>query len=487
MVSATEHRDMSASRPNVLLLLTDQERADLVAPDGLPVDTPNIDRLREEGMWFESAYTPTSICTSARASLLTGLYSHAHGLLNNSHEADAIRTDLPEELPTLGELLAESGYTNTYLGKWHVSHNHTPGDFGFRYFGGSDYHHDNFDVAFEHFRESQGIRVPEVDVEDKIYAGEGDDTTLIAGTDPVPVEASRPYFLAERTINALERWVDDDRQPCFHRTDFLGPHHPYVVPEPYASMYEPTEIEPWSNYAETFESKPRVHEQYLHYRGVEGFEWETWAEAIAKYFGFMTLIDDQIGRILDALDDLGMADKTAVVHTSDHGDLTGSHRLFNKGPMMYDETYRIPLVVRWPGVVDPGSQSTDFVRLHDLMPTFLDWAGIEPPEGIHARSIQPLLMGDLPDDWPASTYAQYHGDEFGLYSQRMVRTEEYKFIYNGPDRNELYDLTADPHELRNLADHPAYADVQREMEGRLVDWMDEVDDSLRRWVPKTLQ
>jgi len=121
------------------------------------------------------------------------------------------------------------------------------------------------------------------------------------------------------------------------------------------------------------------------------------------------------------------------------------------------------------------------------MPTFLDWAGIDPPEGIHARSIQPLLMGDLPDDWPASTYAQYHGDEFGLYSQRMVRTEEYKFIYNGPDRNELYDLTADPHELRNLADHPAYADVQREMEGRLVDWMDEVDDSLRRWVPKTLQ
>ena len=474
---------MSSSRPNILLLLTDQERADLVAPDGLPVETPNIDRLREDGMWFKSAYTPTSICTSARGSLLTGLYPHAHGLLNNSHEADAIRTDLPAELSTLGELLADSGYTNTYLGKWHVSHNHTPGDFGFRYFGGSDYHHDNFDVAFEHYRESQDIAVPETDVKDRLYT-DSDDRTLVAGTDPVPVEASRPYFLAERTINALERWVDDD-SPCFHRTDFLGPHHPYVVPEPYASIYEPTEIEPWPNYAETFDGKPRVHEQYLQYRGVAGFDWEKWAEAVAKYFGFMTLIDDQIGRVLDAVDDLGLADETAVVHSSDHGDFTGSHRLFNKGPMMYDETYRIPLVVRWPGVVDPGSRSEEFVRLHDLMPTFLEWADVDAPEGLHARSIHPLLTGERPEEWPESVYAQYHGDEFGLYSQRMVRTHRYKLVYNGPDRNELYDLGADPHELRNLIDHPQYTAVQGELEQRLVDWMDRVDDSLRRWVPKT--
>ena len=477
---------MSASRPNVLLLLTDQERADLVAPDGLPVETPNIDRLREEGMWFSSAYTPTSICTSARASLLTGLYPHAHGLLNNSHEADAIRADLPAELPTLGELLAESGYTNTYLGKWHVSHNHTPGDFGFRYFGGSDYHHDNFDVAFEHYRESRGIRIAETDVEDRIYTGTGEDGTLVAGTDPVPVEASRPYFLAERTINAVERWVDGDSQPCFHRTDFLGPHHPYVVPEPYASMYDPGEIEPWGNYAETFDGKPRVHEQYLRYRGVDGFDWETWAEAVAKYFGFMTLIDDQIGRVLDAVDELGLAEETAVVHTSDHGDLTGSHRLFNKGPMMYEETYRIPLVVRWPGVVEPGSRSDEFVRLQDLMPTFLEWADAEVPGGLHARSIHPLLRGETPTDWPDSVYAQYHGDEFGLYSQRLVRSDRYKLVYNGPDRNELYDLEADPHELQNLVDHPQYADIRADMAQRLTDWMDAVDDSLRGWVPDTL-
>ncbi len=482
-----------SSRPNILLLLTDQERADLVAPDGLPVETPNIDRLRESGMWFESAYTPVSICTSARASLLTGLYPHAHGLLNNSHEADAIRTDLPASIPTFGELLEESGYDNTYLGKWHVSHSRGPGDFGFRYFGGSDVHHDNFDVAFDYYRETRGISVEEAAVEDRIYAGEGEAKTFVAGTDPVPIEASRPYFLAEVTINALERWVSGDANldqsegPFFHRTDFLGPHHPYVVPEPYASMYDPADIEPWPNYVESFDGKPRVHKRYLEYRGVADFNWETWSRAIAKYFGFMTLIDDQIGRILDALEKLGVADDTIVVHTSDHGDLTGSHRLFNKGPMMYEETYQIPLIVRWPGVVDAGSRSSALVGLHDLMPTFLDWADVDGPEDIHGRSLEPLLRGNDPDTigWPDSIYAQYHGDEFGLYSQRMVRTADYKFVYNGPDRNELYDLNADPHELQNLIAHPHYEEVRTEMQRRLAEWMDEVDDSLRRWVPKT--
>ena len=472
------------SRPNILLLFTDQERADLVAPDGLPVETPNIDRLREEGMWFDSAYTPTSICTSARASLLTGLYPHAHGLLNNSHEADAIRTEFSERLPTFGELLDSSGYTNTYLGKWHVSHERGPSEFGFRYFGGSDVHHDNFDVAFNYYRETRGISIEESAVEDRIYAGSGENKTLIAGTDPVDVEASRPYFLAEVTINALERWADGDG-PFFHRTDFLGPHHPYVIPEPYASMYDPSKIEPWDTYAETFNGKPRVHEQYLGYRGVSEFDWEVWSRIVAKYFGFMTLIDDQIGRILDAVDELGLTDETAVVHTSDHGDFVGSHRQFNKGPLMYDETYRIPLVIRWPDVVEPATHTEAFVRLHDLMATFLEWADIERPSGLHARSIHPLLTGQQPDNWPESVYAQFHGDEFGLYSQRMVRTHQYKFVYNGPDRNELYDLTADPGELQNLIGHPEYAAARDKMSTRLTDWMDRVDDSLGGWVPNT--
>ncbi|ELZ34005.1 sulfatase [Halogeometricum pallidum JCM 14848] len=476
---------MTDTRPNVLFLLTDQERADLLAPDGLPVETPNLDRLRDEGTWFDRAYTPVSICTSARASLLTGLYPHAHGMLNNSHEADAVRTDLPEDLPTFGELLAESGYENGYAGKWHVGRTRGPESFGFEYFGGSDDHHDEaLDTRYKRYRES--LDVGEETVEDAVYADDGEGGMVVSGTTSLPPEATRTYFLAELTIDAIERRAEGGDAPFFHRTDFLGPHHPYVVPEPYASMYDPDDIDPWPSYAETFEGKPRVHEEYTRYRGVEEFDWETWAELVAKYFGFMTFIDDQVGRILDALEAHGLDEETAVVHAADHGDFTGSHRQFNKGPLMYEQTYRIPLVVR-----DPTRETVDeidaFVRLQDLMPTFLEWADAEVPSELHARSLLPLLAGDEPDDWPDSVYAQYHGDEFGLYSQRMLRTERYKFVYNGPDRNELYDLRTDPHELRNLVDHPHYEDEKRELQETLAEWMDEVADPLGKWVPKTFR
>jgi arylsulfatase A-like enzyme len=510
----------SENRPNVLLLLTDQERYDVSAPrdsedaSGTPdVQTPAMDRLQAEGMRFDRAYTPVSICSSARASLLTGLYPHAHGMLNNCHEADAVRPNLPSDLPTFGELLADAGYDNTYVGKWHVGRDQTPADFGFEYLGGGDSHHDDADPAFLEYLDEHGVEPGAIELEDAVYTNDETDEP-IAATNPVPEEATRTYYLAEQTVERIRELGEGDRddgndrdgegdhgsdeneEPFFHRTDFLGPHHPYVVPEPYASMYDPEDIEPWPTFAETFDGKPRAHEQYLSYRNVEGFDWDRWSRAVAKYFGFVTFIDRQIGRILDALDEAGLADDTVVVHAADHGDFTGSHRQFNKGPMMYEETYHVPLMARWPGRTDPGTGRDEFVHLHDLMPTFLEIGGVEPPEGIHGRSLVPLLEGNAPgdgsdgaanpDDWRDSAFAQYHGDEFGLYSQRMVRTDDYKFVYNGPDRNELYDLRDDPHELRNLIDHPEYEAVRDELAERLARWMRETNDGLSQWVGESL-
>ena len=467
--------------PNVLLLLTDQERYDVSAPGGPAVWTPTMDCLQSEGMRFDRAYTPISICSSARASLLTGLYPHAHGMLNNCHEPDAVQPNLPADLPTFGELLTGAGYDNSYIGKWHVGRDQTPADFGFEYLGGGDGRHDAGDAAFRDHLRSHGVEPGEVELEDAVYTDEGQ---LLAATTPVPAEATRPYYLAERTIDRLGD-VDGD-EPFFHRADFVGPHHPYVVPEPYASMYDPDDIEPWPTFDETFDGKPRAHEQYLAYRGVEGFDWDRWSDAVAKYFGFVTFIDHQMGRILDALDDEGLAESTAVVHTADHGDFTGSHRQFNKGPLMYEETYHVPLMVRWPDVVEPGSTCEAIVRLHDLMPTFLDLGGVDPPDGLHARNLRPLLEGSRPADWPDSVFCEYHGDEFGLYSQRMVRTRDRKFVFNSPDRNELYDLARDPHELRNLVDHPEYESVRADLERRLAEWMRETDDVLSTWVADLL-
>ncbi|RQG97470.1 sulfatase-like hydrolase/transferase [Natrarchaeobius oligotrophus] len=495
-------------RPNVLFVLTDQERYDVSAPDGPPVKTDAMDALSSDGMRFTRAFTPISICSSARASLLTGQFPHGHGMLNNCHEADAIRANLPSDVPTFSELLAENGYDCTYTGKWHVGRDRTPEEYGFSYLGGSDTHHDDIDEAFEEYRRERGVPLGSVDLEEVLYTGDDprdDDGTFVAAKTSIDVEATRAWFLAERTIEAIEAHADDGGEfdgvdgdgPFFHRADFYGPHHPYVVPEPYASMYDPSEIESPASYAETFDGKPRVHENYLAYRGVADFDWELWAEAVAKYWGFVTLIDDQLGRILEALEEHGLADETVVVHASDHGDFVGGHRQFNKGPLMYDDTYRIPLQVRWPGVVDPGSVCEHPVHLHDLAPTFLELADVAAPETFDARSLVPLLEGDEDGhgrdgsgrddgDWPDSVFAQYHGDEFGLYSQRMVRTARYKYVYNGPDVDELYDLEADSGELQNLIDHPDYERVRREMRKRLIEWMDETADPNRGWVPDVL-
>lgn len=474
---------MSEDHPNVLFILTDQERYDSTAPNGPPINTPALDRLSQEGMRFEHAYTPISICSSARASLLTGLYPHNHGLLNNTHEADAIRPNLPPEIPTFGEILTDKGYRNTYIGKWHVGRDNSPEDFGFRYLGGSDRHHDNIDRAFEEHRSDLGIDVQETNLENPIYT---DDGLLVAATDPAPVEACRPHFLADRTIEELHHIADEDR-PWFHRTDFLGPHHPYVIPEPYNQMYEPANIDLPDSYTETFDGKPQVHENYVDYRGVNSFDRSIWTQVIAAYRGFTTLIDTQINRILDALDDLGLTENTLVIHTSDHGDFVGSHRQFNKGPLMYDDTYRIPLQVRWPNVVTAGSVTDVPVRLHDLMPTFLSVSDARIPDTIDARSLEPLLTGDVSGEWPKYIVGEYHGDEFGLYTQRMIRNKRYKYVFNTPDIDELYDLEADPAELQNLISHPEYEEIRQELLENLLRWMDETTDPLRKWVSNVLQ
>ncbi len=483
----------SHSPPNVLLLLTDQQRYDCTVAPELGVKTPHIDRLMREGVSFENAYTPIGICSSARASLLTGLYPHTHGMLNNCHGSDALEPNLSTDHDTLGDTLSAAGYRVTNAGKWHVGRDQSPSEFGFEALSGTE--NAATSTAFHAYQQACGIDEDEpIELTDTIVANAGTDEILVAATTSLPPEATWTYYLAERTIAHLESLADGQAttdEPFFHRTDFEGPHHPYVVPEPYASMYDPAAIEPWENFRETFDGKPHVHEQFVRYRGVADFGWDIWASAIARYFGFLTFIDAQIGRILEALESTGLAETTVVIHAADHGDMTGSHRQFNKGPAMYEEVYHIPLIVRGPGVA-AGAKREELVRLHDLMPTILDFAGCEPPAHIagHSRSLRPLLERG-PDDesveWPDTLCAEYHGDEFGLYSQRLVRRGQYKLVYNAFDTNELYDLKADSGELQNLISHPDYGAIKRDLLEALLTWMDDTDDPIATWTRRGLE
>ena len=167
-----------------------------------------------------------------------------------------------------------------------------------------------------------------------------------------------------------------------------------------------------------------------------------------------------------------------VVYAADHGDMLGSHRLFNKGMYMYDETYRIPLIMRWPGYMPAGTECDAFVSLVDLMPTMLDLAGVGIPECLDGRSLRPWLRGATVTDWPDDIFAEFHGYESALFSQRMVRTRSWKYVYNPGAEDELYDVESDPGELRNLAPDLGYRHVLRRMKVRLCTWMERTGDDI---------
>lgn len=467
----------SDQRPNIVLVVSDQERWDVLGCYGSPIcRTPNLDRLAAEGVRFETCLAPAAICSPARASLLTGLFPHGHGILNNTHEPDAIRTELPAELPTYPELLRDAGYRLGYVGKWHVGRL-GPESRGF---------HDvatHVDVTASTGEESIVTEEPSVD--EPVFARYPRGRLLVAGIDRRPAEKTETRRDVEAAIDMIERYATLDTPFCL-RLDLEGPHHPYVPPEPFASMYDPASIPPWPSFDEDTTTKPAAQRRLLEQRGVAGWSWEQWAPVVARYFAFVTFIDSEIASVIAAIDHLGLGDSTFVIHTADHGDMTGTHGgQFNKGPLGYDEVYRVPLLVRGPGIARGGvcHQPVSSVA---LMPTILELAGVTPPEGLHVGSLGALLSELEGGAQDASVFAEYHGEEWGLYSQRLVRTATAKYVYSPHGTDELYDLTADPHETVNRIDDAAVDALRTDLRARLLEWMVKTGDPLALWAGRLL-
>jgi arylsulfatase A-like enzyme len=475
--AGADTRPADAGRPpSFLMVVADQLRSDVLGAYGSTTcRTPTLDRLADGGVRFETCIAPSAICSPSRASLLTGRFPHGHGILNNIHEPDALRTEIPPDIPTFPELLREAGYRLGHVGKWHVGHA-GPAARGF------------LDVS---------IRVDLVTGIDPAL-GEGERTLLdpayaryphgrllAAGIEPRPIDETETHRDVDAAISLLERYATM-QVPFFLRVDLEGPHHPYAPPAPFAALYPARSIPPWPNFHEDLATKPAAQRRSLEHHGVVGWTWQDWQPVVARYFAFVTFIDAEIGRLLDAVDRLGLAGDLVVIHTADHGDMTGSHGgQFNKGPMMYDEVYRIPLIVRAPGVGRPGVCRTPVGSLA-IMPTILELAGVDPPPGLHADSLVPMLAEPAAQTAEGAAFAEYHGDEWGLYSQRMVRTAEAKLVYSPHGMDELYDLDADPAELVNRSDDPSFRAVRTDLEQRLIDWMVRTDDPLALWASRVL-
>jgi arylsulfatase A-like enzyme len=243
-------------------------------------------------------------------------------------------------------------------------------------------------------------------------------------------------------------------------------------------MYDPRAIAPWPSYPDPLIGKPYAQAQQRRTWEVATWTWDDWAPVVARYLGTITLLDLQVGRLLEALDRLGLAEDTVVVYTTDHGDMCGGHGMVDKHMVMYDDVTRVPLIVRWPGHAAAG-RTCDAIVSHalDLAATFCLLGDSPVPDTFCGQSLLPLLSGEQAAG-RADILSMYHGNQFGLYSARMVRDRRYKYIWNAAAEDELYDLELDPGELRNLATDPTYATELARLRRRLVDWMIEIDDPL---------
>lgn len=460
-------------RPNILLLMSDQHRYDVNGCYGSEIcKTPNIDKLASEGIKFTKAYTQTGLCSPARTSIMTGLWPHHHGVLNDVHTENAVRKELDKSIPTIAELLSEEGYRCGYVGKWHVGEDRFAKERGFtdtEYVGAAEY---------EKFMKEEAKESPSlIDPVGQIYRDFSNPFSAITTAEDDEIYE---FYTASRAIEQLKEYDKID-EPFFLVCSFAGPHPSYIAPEKYANMYDAESIPKWQNFNDSYEDKPVPHKRYLYLRRGANLPWYDWQKCIARYFACVTMIDDQFGRVISILDELGLRDDTLVIFTTDHGDMTGSHRQFNKGAFMYEELYHIPMIARWTGVTPSDLTCKAFVNSHDLMPTMLDAAGISPPESIDARNLMPFMRGEQMEDYPDDIYAQFHGDEYAFCSLRMVRTRFWKYVYYPNGMDELYDEYNDPYELNNLAESSQHEDILREMKDRLIAWMNRIDDPLRRW------
>lgn len=411
--------------PNLLFILSDQHRYDAQQRSQPWLQTPHLESLRRDGMSFQHAYCAASPCVPSRASLLTSRWAELHRTWHNFDR-------LPPPERTWAQALDKSGYHCLAVGRTH-----------------------HIDRGFETVRVPYGNSYPQIHYTDVHEIPWGERGLLEPS--PAPLEDFYEVRVAETAARLLE---DLDRnQPFALHVGFVMPHPPYVIPEPYFSRYRPDEIPFASAHAPEPELMPE-HRQFC----PPEFDEERQRKAAAVYYGMVTLLDACVGRLLRKIDELGLAEETLVIFTSDHGEQLGHRGLWNKG-FAYDPSIRVPLLMRWPGRVQAEAEADAFVSLVDLGPTILDALGAPPMPGRNGKSFWEVAAGNATAhrDWIYSATAEGRG---AIYRDRRWKFAE-RFFTDGRRLTELYDITRDPDEMTNLARTTAHEKTLSEIRDRL--------------------
>lgn len=456
---------LAADRPNVLVILTDDHRHDAMSCAGHPfLKTPNLDRLASEGARFINTFVTTSLCSPSRASLLSGRYSHGHTVLDNF-------TDYPNDLPSYPRALREAGYETAYIGKWHMGEQKSDPRPGFDYWlshkGQGNYWDNEFNQNGK-------------------------------------LETRKGYYTTVVTDAAID-WLKQKRDKPFclvlgHKAPHGGP----IVPEPkYAKFLDDVAPEKPLNWNAYEDGKPAWLKQSVPtWHGIDGplYGLKEYDKFVRAYLGTIASVDDSVGRIYDHLKRSGQLDNTLLIYLSDNGFALGEHGRVDKRTM-YEESIRIPLIVRYPKLAKAGSKIEPMVLNLDLAPSIVDICGAKPLQGAHGRSWKQLLEGKT-DGWRTAWFYRYDYEKEFPYTPnvRGVRTTKWKYIRyphgdGKPDRHqdELYEIDADPDEIVNRANNPRYAEQLKMMREELDRVMKEagalpdklrLDEGIKNVLPK---
>jgi len=448
-----------STHPNILMITVDQQRYDCIGfSNHYPVQTPNIDKLASEGIWFTNAYSHLPVCGPSRQSLVNGRRPEAIGSLWNFNNGLKIAALEPSEYSWAREL-KRLDYQSGYIGKWGVHPNYDPTKYGY-----DEYVDEN------HYREFVKDNYPNIKYSNS-YFGE---------TNPIPVEHSKTHWTAGQATSMIQEMALSGR-PWHIRVNFSEPHLPCRPSRPFSEMYPPSDIPKWGSFEEQFTNKPYIQKQQLVNWQIENFTWNDWAPIVARYYGIISQMDDAIGQILATLEQLSLSANTVVIFTSDHGDLCGGHRMMDKHYVLYDDVVKVPFIMKWPTMIAENQICDQFVyNFLDLPPTILDLLDIDTPDFFVGSSLMHLVENKETEEWRKEIVSTYNGQQFGLYTQRMIRNRDWKYIWNTTDIDELYDLNNDPHELKNRIDDISLQSVLSELRNKLYRQLYKEGDGLVR-------
>jgi arylsulfatase A-like enzyme len=435
----------SSTRPNILFIMCDDHASHAISCYGSKINrTPNIDRLAKEGMRFENCFCTNSVCAPSRAVILTGKYSHLNGIVENYIRFNGAQQTLPK-------LLKGGGYETAIIGKWHLGSDPT----GFEYWNilpdQGVYHNPKF-IEMGVTRQHTG------------YV-----TDLIT----------------DFCINWIKQRQSD--KPFFLMYHHKAPHRDFSPDVSHVSMYKESEIPEPATFNDDYKTREQTAgatdltvrdllaesdvgepiPENLTGDALKKWKYQHW---IKRYLGCIASVDDNLGRMLDFLEAQGLAENTIVVYTSDQGFFLGDHGIIDKR-FMYEESLRMPLIIRYPKEIAPSSVNNNIVLNLDFAPTLLDFAGVSIPGDTQGESFREILRGKKLKNWRKSMYYHYYEYPYGWGVKRHygVRTSRYKLIhfYYDIDLWELYDLQKDPYELNNVCADPAYANIVNELKAEL--------------------